>query len=250
MNKEKLKGIVIGCVFTMTMSLFILSPYAESIAKHIRVVYPNVNLVVNNQRLIPKDSKGDIVEPFIYNDTTYLPVRAIGEALNKDVTWDDRTKTIRIEDRMGSNSKPHNSPTSPQHFLEKNKALGGKDFVAEAGGTVRVNQADFSYSNRVFAPLNYRGFYNIDGKYSKMRGVLVHGDKGEGMYGHNLLVNGDGKNLFNGSNYLKSKGFANGLIPNGDKNQPIEFEIDLSNISLLELDFGYYATIYNLEFIK
>lgn len=249
MNKEKFKGIIMGIVFTMTFVLFTSSPYADTIAKHIRVIYPNVNVVVNNKKITPKDAKGKTVEPFIYNDTTYLPIRAISQALDKDVCWDGNTKTVLISDKSSSNNT-NNKVLSPNQFLQKHESLGGKDFISEGRGTVKINNTDFNYKNRVFAPLNYKGFYNIDRKYSKLRGVLIHGDKGEGMFAHNLIVNGDGKLLFNGSSYLKSKGFKDGLIPTGDKNQPIEFEIDISNISLLELDFGYYSTIYDLEFIK
>lgn len=252
MNKEKFKGIIIGIAFTITFSLFTVSPFADSIAKHIRVFYPNVNIVVNNKTIVPKDSKGKVVEPFIYNDTTYLPIRAIGEALNKEVNWDQKTKTVTISEKTAgkdSNASEKNI-LNPQDFIKKHKVLGDRDFVSEGKGTIKINNANFDYENRVFGPLDFKAFYNVDRKYSKIRGVLVHGDKGEGMYGHNFIVNGDGKQLFKGSEYLKSKGYKNGSIPTGDKGQPIEFEIDISNISLLEFDFGYYATIYNLQFIK
>ncbi len=35
-------------------------------------------------------------EPFIYNGTTYLPVRAVGEAVGKEVAWDNDTKTVTL----------------------------------------------------------------------------------------------------------------------------------------------------------
>ena len=52
--------------------------------------------MVDGIPIVPKDAKGNIVEPFIYEGTTYLPVRAVGEALGKAVTWDGATKTVYI----------------------------------------------------------------------------------------------------------------------------------------------------------
>ena len=38
----------------------------------------------------------------IYNDTTCLPLRKIGEALGKEVLWNDVSRTITITDKYGS----------------------------------------------------------------------------------------------------------------------------------------------------
>ena len=38
------------------------------------------------------------MEPFIYEGTTYLPVRAVSEALGKNVSWDSETKTVMVTD--------------------------------------------------------------------------------------------------------------------------------------------------------
>lgn len=35
-------------------------------------------------------------EPFIYNGTTYLPIRAVGEAVGKEVTWNAGTNTVYL----------------------------------------------------------------------------------------------------------------------------------------------------------
>ena len=46
----------------------------------------------------PKDAAGNVVEPFIMNGTTYLPVRAVGEALGMSVNWDGNTHTVYLGD--------------------------------------------------------------------------------------------------------------------------------------------------------
>ena len=37
------------------------------------------------------------VPSMIYHDRTYVPLRAVSEALERTVSWDDATKTVTIE---------------------------------------------------------------------------------------------------------------------------------------------------------
>ena len=60
--------------------------------------YDNIKLVIDGATITPKDANGSTVEPFIYNGTTYLPVRAVGNALGKQVSWDGKTKTVYLGD--------------------------------------------------------------------------------------------------------------------------------------------------------
>ncbi len=90
------KKIVIGIAL---LSVFSLGVCADSIYKDITVAYRSLKVVVNNQRvLFGYDSAGNAIEPFIYNGTTYLPVRSVAQALDKNVSWDGATGTIFIDD--------------------------------------------------------------------------------------------------------------------------------------------------------
>ena len=62
----------------------------------IQVQYNDISIYIDAQRIKPADADGNVVEPFIYNGTTYLPVRAISEALDKTVRWEETTKSIYI----------------------------------------------------------------------------------------------------------------------------------------------------------
>ena len=52
-------------------------------------------------KIEPADATGKIVEPFIYDGTTYLPVRAVGEAIGKSVTSDGATQSVYLGDKPG-----------------------------------------------------------------------------------------------------------------------------------------------------
>jgi len=67
--------------------------FAKITFKTIQVVFMDLKINVNGKQ-ISLDT-----EPFVYNGRTFVPVRFISEALNKEVIWNDDTKTIDINDK-------------------------------------------------------------------------------------------------------------------------------------------------------
>ena len=70
--------------------------YALSGNKTITVTYRNITIYVNGAKKTSSD------EPFIYNGKTFVPLRFISEALDKDVTWDSKNNRIDINDKKSS----------------------------------------------------------------------------------------------------------------------------------------------------
>lgn len=69
---------------------------ASGFTRTIQANYVGVKLMINGVEVNPTDAAGNPVEPFISEGTTYLPVRAVAEALGEEVTWDGETKTVNI----------------------------------------------------------------------------------------------------------------------------------------------------------
>jgi hypothetical protein len=59
----------------------------------------NIKVFLNEQELILTDAAGNTVEAFVYNDTTYVPIRAISENFVNEVIWDEENGDIIIKDR-------------------------------------------------------------------------------------------------------------------------------------------------------
>jgi len=57
---------------------------------------PSVTILVDGQKQSFYDATGKAVYPLLYNGAHYLPVRAIGELMGKNVNWDGATKTISL----------------------------------------------------------------------------------------------------------------------------------------------------------
>jgi hypothetical protein len=95
-----MKKLLIACFVLILLLLLLSTPgFADPIKKNIEVTYNNIQLIIDGTKITPKDVNGNIVGPFIYNGTTYLPVRAVGEALGKTVDWDGATQTVYVGDK-------------------------------------------------------------------------------------------------------------------------------------------------------
>ena len=94
---KRIQGIIAGVI--VTVLLFSGVAAAATRQETITVTYRDIKIVVDGEVFVPKDVNGKIVEPFLYQGTTYLPVRAVSEALGKEVTWDGAASMVHIEDK-------------------------------------------------------------------------------------------------------------------------------------------------------
>lgn len=238
--KERIKGVFIGMGLMMVFSFASNFSMAETMKKNIEVLYDDVRVFIDGVEISPKDSQGEEVEPFIYKGTTYVPLRAIGEGLGQGVAWDEETKSIHI----GEKPRPKGDSLRAEEFLEKHEVYRGRDFEVEGPGKVKIRQKDYKYFNKVSGGFST---YLVDGQYSKIRGSFLKGDESEG--GYILKIEGDDKKIFDGKEFLEEKGFEKGRIERGEKNQPIDFEVDISGVDELKLYFGA-GGIYNVEIVR
>lgn len=92
------KAFFLGVALTLFLVSFVTPVFAASLTKTAELVYNNIKITLNGKEIAPKDVSGNVVEPFIIDGTTYLPVRAISNALGIDVDWDGSTNTVVLED--------------------------------------------------------------------------------------------------------------------------------------------------------
>lgn len=149
-------------------SLISVGALASPVKNTIEVLYDNIKIVVDGKNIkFGKDSKGKEIQPFIYNGTTYLPVRAVGEAIGKDVNWDEKTKTVVLGEKKTSISEEIDyladiEPPYQSRFWHIYKSNDKKSFEM-AGRTYRTGFVGSTDDSLLF---------NLDGRFEKIEGVL------------------------------------------------------------------------------
>lgn len=68
------------------------------------LAHASCNILIDGTALTCYDSQGNVIEPFVENGTTYVPVRAVAEAFKIEVNWDQDTKTVFLGKKEGSPS--------------------------------------------------------------------------------------------------------------------------------------------------
>lgn len=152
---------------------------ANTVYRTITVQYSGIKLVIDGVEITPKDANGTTVEPFIYNGTTYLPVRAVGNAIGKQVTWDGNTQTVYLGEAPGSRTWLMDvCPPYETHRLVTDASTFKMD-----GNT---------YTHGFYSRLSGGyGLFNLNGQYSTLSCDIGHLD-GDAGYDRQVEIYLDG----------------------------------------------------------
>ncbi|MBQ8002327.1 MAG: copper amine oxidase N-terminal domain-containing protein [Clostridia bacterium] len=60
------------------------------------------NVVIDGEKLVCYNTNGTVVEPFVFEGTTYVPVRGVASAFDVPISWDQETKTVHLG-KVGGN---------------------------------------------------------------------------------------------------------------------------------------------------
>jgi len=135
-------------VFIISIML-ISTAVGAQVKKTIEVVYNSVNITVNGNKIA--------ADNILYNGTTYVPLRAVAEALGKDVGWDQATYTASINDK--GYVAPSPAPVQPI----QTETLSQQQAVKSAESYLSFTA--FSRSGLI-KQLEYEGFSKGDATYA------------------------------------------------------------------------------------
>lgn len=159
--KSTRKTIVRVGALTLALTLVFALPIASAailIPKTIDV-RTGVTIVADGIEYIPTNVNGERVDTFLYNGTTYVPIRAMSELFGKGVTWDGTTGTVYIGDNPNTHQwlldvcKPYRTDVFREY---KTVTMAGKKFAhgfilgeyALGGGGYNPGYADFNLDCR------------------------------------------------------------------------------------------------------
>lgn len=224
---KRLQGVLIGVLVGAVLTSGIV--FAEEISKTINAVYMNVKLVVDGVQIEPKDANGNYVEPFIYNGTTYLPVRAVGTAFGKDVSWDGDTATVYVGGQVDKPAKevalfekPYIECKNANEFTFAKSGDNGKlnNYIsARIAPGYRDDRKELE--NDRYSADNYV-VYPLNGLAKKAKGTFMQASGGSSTVQFNFY-NESGKLLYQ-SPIMNSA------------TTPIDFEFDITNCINLKVE--------------
>lgn len=90
--KKNVRSFAAGMAATLALVGVVGTAMADQ--RQATLDYSNIKITMDGQTITPTDANGAAVEPFAISGTTYLPVRAVAEALGLEVTWDGSTSTV------------------------------------------------------------------------------------------------------------------------------------------------------------
>ena len=90
MKKKLISILAVLAIFT---SGALAATAAQTITAQLR---PDMQVVVDGTLQTFTDANGKTVYPIVYNGTTYLPLRSIGNLMGKNVGWDGATQTVTL----------------------------------------------------------------------------------------------------------------------------------------------------------
>jgi hypothetical protein len=88
----RIAGVVLAAVMLLAMAL----PAGAALVNKTIEVNSGISVYLDDSKLIPTDVNGKAVDAFESGGTTYLPARALSEALGKNVAWDGSTGTVHV----------------------------------------------------------------------------------------------------------------------------------------------------------
>ncbi|MFQ9126324.1 MAG: stalk domain-containing protein [Butyricicoccaceae bacterium] len=124
MKKKRFRIPIIGLICRT-----LLGTIAAVNGRKITATYGGITIYLNGQKQVATDVNGKVVEPLIYQGTTYVPIRAVSEWLGKTVTWQGSTSSVLINDSVFSDS----DVSSAKNVISEFFTLFGNTAVSEDG---------------------------------------------------------------------------------------------------------------------
>lgn len=160
---HRLQGFMAGVLAAFV--LFGGGLYAKTALEKIEVKYDNIRVYKDRVLQSLKDAQGNIIEPFIYKGTTYVPVRAASELAGMKVEWDGATKSIYLWDKDNKETS-YLMDVCPPHAGNYYKAYVGEKDTFLIGSKKHKKGVNLKIEG--FHTHNANVFFNLNGEYQEV----------------------------------------------------------------------------------
>ena len=134
------KGFGSGLILTVLVVALCVTATATS--KRSIQVEDGIGITLNGATFTPRNANGKEVSVFLYNGTTYVPVRAISEAMGMDVSFNSATRTVVLT-------------TADRTASQQGSTTASGDYISvDRAKQIALNDAGVKESNAVFLRAN------------------------------------------------------------------------------------------------
>lgn len=172
LTKTRLRDMMAGGAIAALVLGLAVPALAATGSRTVRIDYSDIKLVVNGETMTLRDQNGSRVEPFTLDGSAYLPVRALGDALGMDVSWNSATQTITM------NGTAWSAPDESGYIgAEAARAAALKHAgVKAANATFFKTQWDWEDGRAVYEVEFYSGDTEYDYDVDALTGAILSWD--------------------------------------------------------------------------
>ena len=164
MKLHRVRDFLAGAL-TMALVAGLAVPAGAALSSKTIQVLTGADIYIDGVEMKPTDANGNPVETFVYNGTTYVPLRAVSEYLGENVQWDGANQRVYIGETPGA--KQYLNTVCPPYQSHKYET------------PTTVSMAGQTYANAIRLGGWYSSgwaLYNLNGQYSTLRFTVGHID--------------------------------------------------------------------------
>ena len=167
------KGFGSGLI--LTVLIVALGVTATATSRRSIQVEDGVGITLNGAKFTPRDADGKEVSVFLYNGTTYVPVRAISEAMGMDVSFNSATRTVVLTtaDRTASQQ---GSTAASGDYISADRAKQIALAECPSGSTVYKCQFDWDDGRAEYEVEIRNGWTEYDFEIDAVTGTILSRD--------------------------------------------------------------------------
>ena len=164
MKLHRVRDFLAGAL-TMALVAGLAVPAGAALASKTIQVLTGSEIYVDGVKMEPTDANGNPVDTFVYNGTTYVPLRAVSEYLGKNVSWDGASQRVYIGEAPGV--KQYLNTVCPPYQSDRFETYA----TVEMSGQKYANAARYGggYSSGW-------ALYNLNGQYETLSFDMGHLD--------------------------------------------------------------------------
>lgn len=170
------KGFVSGLLMTVLVLSMGLSVSAA--ANRTIQVEDGIKITLNGSDMTPRDVTGKVVPVFLYEGTTYVPARAISEALGLNVSFNSATRTVVLSNKSSTGTTSQGTAQSGYITADRAKEIALADAGLSASSVVFIRaQQDWEDGRAVYEVEFYSGNTEYDYEIDAITGAIRSADR-------------------------------------------------------------------------